>query len=232
MRRHKPTRTRTGAKRLLLTVAVAVFFGAVAALVSSTTFGFFSASHTSSSSSFTTGTVTQSRSAGGDCTVSDLLPDGLQHTCGTLGITYGGSVDAFLAVDVLIETTHASGGTDLYNPGGSGGLAVTISSTSPSVTSYSVPDVAHQLSSCPIGAPVGATCYELADDLVSLTPFTNASGPVTFTTKVSIPTSSPTGYQGGTAKILLTVHAAQSGNNALPGGCTTAGQSCPGANWN
>ncbi len=44
---------------------------------------------------------------------------------------------------------------------------------------------------------------------------------------VGLPTTSTTGYQGGAAQIILTTHAAQSGNNTLS--CTataTAGSPC------
>jgi hypothetical protein len=213
---------------LLLATGVAVFFGAAAALVSSSTFGFFSTNASSSANTFTAGTVTQSRTAGGDCAVTNLFPDGTAHNCGTLQVSYRGSVPAYLAVDVLIETQAGSGGHKLYDPSDSShDVQVTVASTSPTVASYSLP--ATPLGSCPGGAPVGSTCYELDKDLVSTTPFTNASSPVTLTTSVKLPTSSTTDYQGGAAQIYLTVHAAQSGNNPATG--CSAGQPCTAVSW-
>ena len=82
---------------------------------------------------------------------------------------------------------------------------------------------------CPGTPPAGSTCYEAYHQLVSTTPFTNASPQVTFTTTLSLPTTSTTGYQGGAAQIILTAHATQSGNN-LQTGCT-AGQICNSVNW-
>jgi|SRR5579862_135163 len=218
-------RTRTGTKRLLLTVAVAAFFGAVAALVSSTTFGLFSTNASSTSSSFTTGTVTQTRSAHSDCGVSNLLPDGTANNCGSLQITYTGSVNAYLGLDVLIETQAGSGGTTLYNPtDGLNDLQVTVTSGSGAVT-YTEPTTS---TACPGGAPANSTCYELDNELVSTTPFTSGNS-VTFATSVTVPTSSTTDYQGGAAQILLTAHAVQSGNN-LATGCT-AGHVCSAVTW-
>src|SRR5690348_3584641 len=168
-----PTRTRTGAKRLLLATAVAVLFGAAAALVSSTTFGFFSANRTSSSSSFSAGTVTQTTPVSSGCAVTNLFPDGTVQTCGTLQIQYGGTAPAWLGLDVLVETQAGSGGTKLYNPSDSANdLQVTVSSTSPTVASYTLPAA---VTTCPGSPPAGSTCYELHDDLVSTSAFTNAS---------------------------------------------------------
>jgi hypothetical protein len=199
-----------------LAVALSLF-----SLVTGTSLGRFSASKTSGTNSFAAGTVTLANSAIANCPVSNLLPSASPGAC-TFTATYSGSAPAYLAADVLIETQAGSGGTKLYNPGDSSNdLQVTITSSSPSVT-YTVPTAS---TTCPGGAPSGSSCYELDNELVSTSAFTSAA--VTFGVSVTLPASSATGYQGGTAQIILTTHAAQSKNNTLS--CSTtpaAGSPC------
>ena len=210
-----------------MTASYAVSLAAVAALVSGATFGFLSGTASSSTSSFTAGTVTQSNDLTGTCAVSNMLPNGAPSTC-TLKVTYTGNDPSYLGLDVLIETQAGSGGTNLYNPtDASHDLQVGLSSSNPTVPSYTVPASA---TTCPVTAPAMSSCYELDKELVSTTPFTSASPQVTFTTTLSLPTTSTTGYQGGAAQIILTAHATQSGNNGSTGSCT-AGQTCNGVNW-
>jgi hypothetical protein len=94
------------------------------------------------------------------------------------------------------------------------------------VTSYTIPT---SPTTCPGGAPAGSTCYELDDELVSTSAFTNTSPTVAFTTSVSLPPTTTTGYRGGSAQILLTAHAAQFSNNAATG--CTVGAPCTTAHW-
>ena len=217
---------RRGSKRLVMAASYAVSLAAIVALAGGATYGFFSATDSGQSNSFGAGTVTLTNDTSGDCAVSNLLPDGSLQTC-TLEATYGGSAPAYMALDVLIETQHATGGTDLFNPSDpANDLQVAISSTSPTVAAYSVPAGANVVS-CPAGAPAGSTCYELDDLLVNATAIT--SGTVTFTAELSLPTSSTTDYQGGAAQVILTAHAVQSANNAGIGSCTP-GQPCT-ENW-
>ena len=60
--------------------------------------------------------------------------------------------------------------------------------------------------------------------------FTSAlrSATVTFTVSTQLPTSSTSGYQGGTAQIIMTARAVQSTNNSLScvGGPPSAGSPC------
>jgi len=142
--------------------------------------------------------------------------------------SYTGTVSGFMALDVLIETQAGNGGTKLYNPADSShALQVAVSSSSPSVPTYTVPTTA---TTCPGGAPAGSTCYLAQNLLVSASAFTSSSPAVTFTTTVSLPSGTTTGYRGGAAQVILTAHAAQSGNNAA-GGCT-AGVACSTVHWN
>ena len=171
--------------------------------------GLLHASETGGNNSLKAGTVTLSNSAIASCPVTSVLPNNTSGAC-TFTATYSGSASAYLAVDVLVETQAGSGGTKLYNPGdASNDLQVTITSSSPSVT-YTVPTAS---TTCPGGAPSGSSCYELDNELMSTSAVTSAA--VTFSVAVKVPTSSATGYQGGTAQIILTTHAAQSKNNTL-----------------
>jgi hypothetical protein len=219
-------RKRQGAKRLrgrrLLTAAA--FLASVTALclvATSATLARSTAAETGGSNSFAAGTVTLTDSAIASCPVSSLLPNNTSSTC-TFTATYAGSASAYLAVDVLIEAQAGSGGTRLYSPSDSSNdLQITITSASPSVT-YTVPTIS---TTCPGGAPSGSSCYELDNELVGTSAF--ASAAVTFSASVKIPVSSPTGYQGGAAQIILTAHAGQSKDNTLSCSSTpAAGSPC------
>jgi hypothetical protein len=195
--------------RLLAVTGLAVSAAAASLLVTGATFGLLSASMSSGSNSFAAGTVRLTDSAVANCPVSNLLPNGTATAC-TFTATYAGSATAYLAVNVLIETQAGGGGTRLYNPGDSANdLQVTITSSTPSA-SYGAPTTA---TTCPGGAPTGSACYELDNALVSTSAVTSAT--VGFTVSVKLPTSSTTGYQGGTAQVIVTTHAAQSANNTL-----------------
>lgn len=215
-------------RRLTRPVSLALAAATVAALgfvAAGATLARFSTTQTSGSNSLAAGTVTLSDSAISGCPVSGLLPDDTASAC-TFTATYSGPVSAYLALDVLIETQPGSGGSDLYNPADAGNdLQVSITSAGPAV-SYTVPTTA---TGCPGSAPSGSTCYELDDELVSVSAVTSAS--VTFTASVLLPASSTSGYQGGTAQIIMTAHAVQSANNGLScaGGSPSAGSPCPAA---
>jgi hypothetical protein len=215
-----------GVRRLLLAAGYALSLAAVAALASGATYGFFSATSPGEENAFSTGTVTLSSGTSGSCAVSNLLPTSPPSTC-TLQATYTGSAPAYLAVDVLVQTQPGAGGTALYDPSGSGGLQVTISSTNPTVAAYSLPVTP---AACPPSAPASSTCFALQNALVATTPFTSASPQVSFSTTVGLPASSPTVYQGGSAQIVLHVHAAQAGHNGNVAACT-AGQPCAAVSW-
>jgi hypothetical protein len=180
-----------------------------------------SATEASGHDSVTTTTVTLTNSAIATCPVTGLLPNGNQTKC-TFTTSYAGPSAAYLAVNVLVETQAGAGGTALYHPSdGSNDLNLIVTSTSPAVT-YTLPTTA---TTCPGNAPSGSTCYELDNELISTTAVTSAT--VYFTVSVGLPTTSTTGSQGGAAQIVLTTHAAQSGNNTLS--CTataTAGSPC------
>lgn len=154
--------------------------------------------------------------------MTDMAPGDSPAAC-TLGLTYSGSLSAYLAVDVLVETQAGSGGTTLYDPGGSNGLAVTITDNQGTPVTYTMPTTS---TTCPEGAPGGSTCYELDNELLGTSAYTSGTSD-TMSTSVSLPLAAGNGFQGGAAQVILTGHAVQSKNNALA--CTatpTAGKSC------
>ena len=166
-----------------------------------------------------------------------MLPGASPAPC-TLTVTYSG-VSAYMGLDVLIATKAIAPGTlPLYHPSDSANdLQITTSdSQSPTSVTYVTPSTTFSpLSSCPSssGFDSSYTCYELADLLVSTAAFTGSSSAVTFSTAVHLPASSKTGYQYGTASVVLTAHAVQSANNnfVVAGSCT-AGNTCGTAgNW-
>ena len=210
----------------MLRMSAVAVVAAVAVLLATVVLAHFSATRsTQTTSSFSSGTVSLTNNVTGACAVTNMLPGAAPTPC-TLKATYGGSLSAWLGLDVLIETQGGIGGTNLYNPADSThDLQVTVTSTSP-VATYTVPTTA---TSCPVGAPSGSTCYELDDELVSTTAFTSSSAMVTFSAAVTLPAGTTTGYRGGAAQMILTAHAAQSGNN-LATGCV-AGQACAAVHW-
>ena len=219
----------TPMRRLLLRACIA---GAIAGVVLPTAqivLARFSATRTSVTSTFSAGTVTLTSNVSGACGVTNMLPGSTPTPC-TLTATYSGSVPGYMALNVLIETQAGNGGTNLYNPADSThGLQVTVASSNPTVSSYTTPTIS---TTCPGGAPSGSTCYELDNELVSLSAFAAAppNSTVTFTTTVSLPSTTTTGYRGGTAQVILTAHATQSSNNGTTSGCT-AGQNCASVHW-
>ena len=220
---HRTPRFSVSKRRVVNSVSAVVTLIAGSTLVIGITFGLFSASLIGETNSVTSGTVTLSNSAVSNCPISGLMPTGVAATPCTFSATYSGSTPAYLAADVVIETQAGVGGTPLYNPSdASNDLQVTLTSTTPSVT-YTIPTLP---TTCPAGAPAGSTCYELDNELIATTAFDPAST-VGFSVSVALPTTSTTGYQGGSAQIIVTTHAVQSAHNLLT--CTstpTAGSPC------
>ena len=216
------SKERFSKKPLVLLAGGVLAAGAAATLVAGTTFGFFSSKPGAETNSFTAGTVTLTDSVTGACTVTNMVPGDSPTAC-TLGTTYSGSVSAYLAVDVVVETQAGSGGTILYNPSGSNGLTVSIADNQGTPVTYTVPTTS---TTCPGGAPGGSTCYELDNELLGTSAYTSGATD-TISTSVTLPSAAGNGYQGGAAQVILTAHAVQSKNNTLA--CTatpTAGHSC------
>ena len=227
--RRWPTRN-----RLLVAAGSAAIVTAAAVLAAGATFGLFKATTTSQTSHFSTGTVTLTSSVGGTCSVSNMFPGSSSTSPCTLQAGYSGTVSAYLGLDVVIATKAGNGGTNLYNPSDStNDLQITIKDNQGTTVTYVTPSTNFGSSFlCPSPYDVGGyTCYRVLDRLVSKTASTNGGSPVIFSTSVSLPSTSSTGYRGGVASVVLTTHAVQSGNNSFVSSCTP-GQTCgAAANW-
>ena len=224
---------RFGVRRLLVAASYAVSLAAVAALVTGATYGFFSATQSSSSNSFTAGNVTLGQSAVQTCAVTGLgpndastgwTPGGTDMQC-SFTVTYQGSVPAYLGLDVSIagttlgvDPTGALTGHYLYDSG-SNGLQLLIRDQQGSPVTYMTGTTLG-------GSATSGTSPSTADLLVSKTAFTNG-GSVTFTVDYSLPSTTTNAYQGAGSSVTLTAHAVQASNNGSTALCT-AGQVCAG----
>ncbi len=116
-------------RRLALVAATATTLGAVATLATSFTFGLFSASVTSSPNTFSTGTVTLGTPTQVRCQIAGIVPgnssanapigDTSLGSC-SYAVTYTGSVNAYLAVDISVYNPNAGTGPSLYDGSGTG----------------------------------------------------------------------------------------------------------------
>jgi len=221
-------------RKRLRVAMVLVALAAVASTSVGVTFAIYSNRPTAETNTFVGGTVSATNVITGACgaTTNNMVP-GDSASC-TLATTYTGTLSGYMALDVFIAakkntTAGGAGATELYNPADATNEAqITVSSTTPSVN-YVVaggsPTNFGTAVSCtgtsPDGVDYGASgytkCYLLSNLLVSTTAF--ASGTVTFTTGLSLPTAQPNTYQGGAAVVVLSAHAVQSRNNAI--NCTT-----------
>jgi hypothetical protein len=163
-------------------------------------------------------------------------------------VTYGGSISAYVGLDVLIVTKAGSGGTTLYDGTNSTGLTfkITDDDTAPAPpggNSYGLPltvNAGQKLTTTQcigtgpgdLGEPTGSVCYQALDELAAhgadVTTFMNTNE-VTWTVTPSFPKTVGSTYEGATASLTLTALAVQAPANPLPATCTTStiGQSCP-----
>ena len=222
-RETQPKRGRKHIRGLRWAASTALTLGLIAFSVGAT-LSIFSATMPHRSGSLLSGTVSLNANVTGACSASNILAGG-SATC-TLTANYMGSASAYLGLDILIETQAGNGGTALYHPSDSPyGLQVSVSSASPSTT-FTVPT---STTTCPGSAPTSSTCYELDKELVSTSALTSQSPTVTFSTTVSVPSASTAAYRGGSAEVLLTVHATQASNNSVSG--CSAGAVCTLPRW-
>jgi hypothetical protein len=165
------------------------------------------------------------------CSYTDLEPGDLvgspAQSC-TFSIRYSGSITAYMALDVVIQTRAGPGRSKhrLYDPSAGSGLTLKITDSQVPKVTYVTPTKA---TACPAGAPAGTVCYAVHDDLVSAHVFTSASPAVTFTISPQFPKSAGNAYQGATAGVKLIVHVVQAAVNPLPATCdaSTLGHPCP-----
>jgi len=211
---------------------------AVATMSVGVTLALYSNRPTGETNTFAAGTVTLTNVVTGACLAStNNMAPGDSASC-TLATTYGGTLSGYMALDVFVATqknTTAGGASalDLYNPSDTTNEAqITVSSASPTVN-YVVAGASPTSFGSTITCPGSGTsldgnsytsynaCYLLSNILVSATAY--SSGTVTFTTGVSLPSTEPNTYQGGSVVVVLSAHAVQSKNNAI--NCTVGGTS-------
>jgi hypothetical protein len=209
-------------QRNRLAAAAATFLMSLATLAAGVTFGLYSSTPGPETNNFTAGNVTLASNASGACNVTAAAPGDGPTTC-TFQASYTGSMSAYLALNVVVETQAGSGGTPLYNPSGSNGMTVSIADNQSTPVTYTVPTTP---TTCPTGAPSGSTCYELDNELVGTGGYASGTN-VTFTTTANFPLAQGNGYQNGAAQVILTAHAVQAAHNTLACSSTpTAGQPC------
>lgn len=222
---------------------VRVAFGMLAlAAVASTSVGvtlaIYSNQPTGETNTFVAGTVSLTSDVTGACAASTNNMAPADTASCTLLTTYAGTLAGYMALDVFIATQKnttagGAGATNLYNPSDATNEAqITVSSTSPTV-SYVVaggtPTSFGTAVTCPgTGTSLDGNsytsynqCYLLSNLLVAATAF--ASGTVTFTTGIALPSTQPNTYQGSSAVVVLAAHAVQSSNNAV--NCAAGGTS-------
>jgi hypothetical protein len=219
---------RWGRSARVTRVVVVILMLLVSAFSVGDTFGLFSAGPGGGTNSFTAGSLTLNEDVSGVCAAgTGNVAPGDSGSC-TMTTTYAGTVAAYVALDIIVQTKAGVGGTALYTPSdATQSLAFTVADNQGAPVSYSIPTStttcaasgAHQ-------AAVGSVCYELDNLLVRTTPLSTGTTMI-FTTSWSLPTAAGNLYQGGTAKIILVSHAVQSSHNTLA--CTTTptvGQAC------
>ena len=239
---------RTAARRPRLRISLALL--AVVAIASTSvgvTLALYSNRPTGETNTFVAGTVGLTNNVTGACLASTANMAPADTASCTMVTTYAGNLSGYMSVDVFIATkkdTTAGGGsaTNLYNPSDPTGDAdITVAGTSPTVT-YVVAGGSPTSFGTAITCPGAGTsldgnsytgyhlCYQLSNLIVSATAFTNASGAVTFTTGISLPSTQANTYQGSSAVVVLSAHAVQSRNNtlncAVGGASPTAGAVC------
>jgi hypothetical protein len=209
-------------KRLAMGAASVTAVGAVATLVAGFTFGLFSGCQGGGANTFTAGTVSIGTPTSVTCTVSGMVPGDSSSGASsgskadapcTFNVTYTGSASAWLAVDVSVS----SGGTALYDTTASG---LQLFLKDGSSTSYVSGASYKQQGGASASLPVGST----QNLLVSTSAASNGAA-VNFSLDYALPAAAGNQYQNGSTTVTLTIHAVQSGNNALPSGCA-AGQQC------
>lgn len=220
-------------KRVQIGLAL-VALAAVASTSVGVTLALYSNKPAGETNTFVAGTVSVSNVVTGACaaTTNNLAPAD-SASC-TLATTYGGTLSGYMALDVFVATqknTTAGGSsaTDLYTPGDANQAQITVSSTTPTVNYVVAGGTPTSLGSsftCGTGPDnisyvTYDKCYLLQNILVQATAF--ASGTVTFTTGISVPSSQPNTYQGSSAVVVLAAHAVQSKNNAI--NCAIGGTS-------
>ena len=180
----------------------------------------------------TIGTVTTGNATTGSCALPNNWAPSDTQSC-TLKATYSGTTSTYLGLDILIATP--TGSTPFYD-GTSTGLQVTVADDQTHTVSYTAA-IPTTSGVCPTSGPYasGYTCYYVKNLLVNTTPLsstqTTGVNPITFTTTLTVPSTSTNSYWGSTSTVVLTAHVAQSKNNPSTTLTCTAGSTCAQITW-
>jgi hypothetical protein len=222
-------------RRVALISATVTTLGAVTTLATGVTFGLFSASVTSTPNEFSSGSVTLGTPTQVACSISGMLP-GDSSTGAPIGsnadaactydVTYTGSIDAYLAVDISVYNPSTSAPA-LYD-GSDSGLQLYLADTTNDVTYITGDTVAAPTkgttfeadtgtgtptqTTLPLNTPpttvAGLPVYNSTMDLLSTAAPVASGATVELTLNYAIPTGSAA-FNGGDADVVLTIHAVQ-----------------------
>ena len=173
------------------------------------------------------------------CHIANLVPgDALAPSPCRFSVTYTGSVPAYLALNVLVDSTTSRLGRTLYDAGKPDGLTFIITDGHHTFSSPSA--AAQNGGSC----PRTFTCWSAANELAAWYQGSNANlifnhdvPTVTWTEYVVVPKTLSNEFQGASANLVLTAKAVQASSNPLPSSCNAAtiGLPCVSTNhftWN
>jgi hypothetical protein len=232
-------------KRLLVVGAATASVGAAAALLAGATFGFFSSAGTASgNNTFTAGNVVVGLDPGGTqvtCAIGPMSPGDTQAKSGNVScqydVKYTGNVNAFMALDLHITgaggtpttpygASAPSAAQGLYD-GTATGLQLNISDGT--VTYMSGVQYNNQAGTATTLTPVTGTA-SVNDLLVTGTAITT-NATTHLTVHYTLPTTAGNAYNLATSTVVMTIHAVQADNNALPVGCAAGNVCATSMNW-
>ena len=230
-------------KRFLLVGGAVTTVGAGAALLAGATFGFFSSAGTASgNNTFTAGKVLVGLDSGGSqatCAIGPMSPGdtqatGVTHAACEYDIQYTGNVNAFLAMDIAItgsgntpvipygQTTAPTAAQGLYD-GSATGLQFDIHDDTATAYMTGVQYKIAAGTSTTLTPSSGAA--GVLGLLVNTVPMVN-SDVRHVTVNYNLPNTAGNAYDLAASTLVMTIHAVQADNNALPVACTVAGRQC------
>jgi len=245
-RRSQPSRRPRPSRTTVRRLGLVSMLAAGGMLAVGVTAARFTATGTSSASTFTTGSVSVGLDNSGtavQCNVSNLAPgdastgylpsgssvaNNSSQQCSYL-VKYTGSVPAFVAVDVAVT----NGGTKLYDATATG-LQLLVQDTAGATYVGSASDQGGTKYTGQTGGSFGQTLGSpgTASNLLVSTNAKSNGFTDKFTVDYNLAIPSSNTNIGGSSTVTLTFHAVQAGNNALPASCSAAGISCvTGMGW-
>lgn len=205
---------------------------AAGALTIGTTLSLFSASESSSSNSFTAGTVTVGLGSAPSvtCNVAEVAPGDSSSGSATgsksltscsYNVKYTGSLPAWLAVDVAINST----GTDLYT-GDANGMQFYVKD---GLTNIMNGTTFKAINGTDTSVTSGVVVQHILLNDVAAAQNTSKA----FSIDYLLPFLAPNALQGASTTITLTFRAVQSANQPLaqPGGTCEVGRQCNVISW-